>query len=398
MADKMMRLAGRDSKGLAKAIKTTQKGNIVTEPKKTARQFIGEFKEPYDEGYAGNIAVSGLEIYEKIEVSDEVVDVKLGLTGIYIAYKHKIEKYVEGDTSIPVWTYSVPAGDVLRMIALDYEDNVIWTGGRNTERVIEKINTSNGVTDWRYHDNSRANVHAADCFVDKYGNVYVTGNNNPNVANTNEIVKYNGQTGEVAWTYIHENIGETWASYGTIDTEGYLYLSTVHDLMKLDQSLANANTPPTVVWSVDRTIPQAIGTYMFIKVDTNGFIYRVENGYHWNYGEPTRDAHLVKLDQSGGEPVDVWSVVIPNPTETQITNFHSKPYLDETGNIYFNLKGKIDSSKNDFWNDIPPFTITDTRMNYLVGFNKVRGYNGDSRYVVYKTGNDLVEYFQMGVK
>ena len=42
----MMRLAGRDSKGLAKAIKTTQKGNIVTEPKKHLDNLLENLKNP----------------------------------------------------------------------------------------------------------------------------------------------------------------------------------------------------------------------------------------------------------------------------------------------------------------------------------------------------------------
>lgn len=394
----MMRLAGRDSKGLAKAIKTTQKGNIVTEPKRTGRQFIGEFKEPYDEGYVGNIAVSGLEIYEKIEVSDEVVDVKLGLTGIYIAYTSRIEKYIEGDTSTPVWTYQLPVNNELRLMSVDYEDNVIWTGGRNTERVIEKINSSSGVRDWRFHDNDRAGVVADDCFVDKHGDVYVTGRHNANDSNKGELVKHDSQSGDVLWTYIHTSPIGTISWYGTIDRDNYLYLSFNYGIVKLDQSLADDNTPPSVVWSVNRRIDDAHGSHMYITVDTDGFIYRVEHDFDWNFGSPTRDVHLVKLDQSEGEPVEVWSVVIPNPTNSTITDTHSKPYLDESGNLYFNHQGKIDSSKNDFWNDVPPFTITDTRSNFLVGFNKVRGYNGDSRYVVYKTGSDLVEYFQMGVK
>lgn len=394
----MMRLAGRDSKGLAKAIKTTQEGNIVTEPKKTARQFIGEFKEPYDEGYVGNIAVSGLEIYEKIEVSDEVVDVKLGLTGIYIAYKYKIEKYVEGDTSTPVWTYDVPATNNIIMIVLDYEDNVIWTGERNGERVIEKIDASNGVREWRFHDIHRGGVYAHSCFVDKSGDVYVTGRHNANDSNKGELVKHDSQSGDVLWTYIHTSPIGTISWYGTIDRDNYLYLSFNYGIVKLDQSLADDNTPPSVVWSVNRRIDDAHGNYMFITVDADGFIYRVENDYKWNAGNPSRDIFLVKLDQSEGEPVEVWSVVIPNPTDSGIADKYSKPYLDETGNIYFNQKGKIDSSKNDFWNDVPPFTITDTRSGFLVGFNKVRGYNGDLRYVVYKTGIDTVEYFKMGVK
>lgn len=398
MADKMMRMAGRDTKGLAKAIKTTQEGNIVTEPKKTARQFIGEFKEPYDEGYVGNIAVSGLEIYEKIDVSDEVVDVKLGLTGIYIAYKNKIEKYVEGDTSTPVWTYDVPATNIISMIALDYEDNVIWTGNRNNERVIEKIDGSNGVRDWRFHDITRSNVYALDCFVDKSGHVYVTGRHNASDPYKGELVKHDSQTGEIIWTYIHTSTSQTLQWYGTIDIDNHLYLSYNQGIVKLDQSLANSNNPPSVVWYVNRRIADAGGANMFLKVDIDGFIYRVENDYNWNYGEPSRDGHLVKLDQSEGEPVEVWKVIIPNPTNVGITNKYSKPFIDEDGSVYFNLKGKISDSKLEYWNDVPPFTITDTRSGFLVGFNKVRGYNGDLRYVIYKAGIDTVEYFQMGVR
>ena len=394
----MMRLAGRDSKGLAKAIKTTQEGNIVTESKKTARQFIGEFKEPFDEGYVGNIVVSGLEIYEKIEVSDEVVDAKLGLTGIYIAYKFRIEKYIEGDTSTPVWTYNLPVTNDLLMIALDYEDNVIWTGRRDRDQVIEKINSSNVTVEWRHHDTIRAGAIVTDLFIDKNGDVYAV---NPHTANDQtkvEITKRNANTGVIVWVYVHTNPGQTLQVYGTIDSNGYLYLSTLFDFVKLDQSLANVSTPPAVVWSVSRRITDAYGEYMFVTVDVDGFIYRVENDYKWNAGSPARDVRLVKFNQSTGEPVVEWTVIVPNPTNMAITEAHSKPYLDDDGNVYFNLEGKIDSSKNNFWNGVPPITITDVRDNFLVGFNKVRGYNGDLRYVIYKTGINLEEYYQMGVR
>lgn len=393
----MMRMAGRDSKGLAKGIKTTQEGNIVTEPKKTARQFIGEFKEPYDEGYVGNIAVSGLEIYEKIEVDADVRDAKIGKSGIFIANLMQVKKYDEHGSLL--WTYSDFSGNHINMIRVDYNDDIIISGSNNMGyQITEKISGKTGNFIWRNINNSSNYILSYDMLVDNSGDVYLSGNARSDEPLTGQVKKHSGLDGSVIWTYIYTAKTPTFIWYIALDSSKYLYLSYRDGVIKIDQSVANQTTPPTTVWEYTAPNIDAFGEHIFINVDVDGFIYRVEHDYKWNAGHPSRDVHLVKLDQSEGEPVEVWSVIIPNQTNELITDRHSRPYLDETSNIYFSLKGKIDSSKNDFWNDVPPFTITDTRGNCLVGFNKVRGYNGDARYVVYKTGIDTVEYYQMGVK
>lgn len=395
----MMRVAGRDVKGFAKGIKTTGYGELLTNSKREKNQIIGDFDEPYDEGYVGNIMVSGLEVFDKIGVSSNIQDAKLGTTGTFVAFTNRVVKYVEGYNSDEVWTYTGWLGNRIDMIRLDYQDNVIIVGSRNNnERLIEKIDGLTGLLLWRNHDIKRAGVEANDAVVDSVGDVYVSGRLDPNDPLKGEVVKYSSVTGVIIWKYVHTVTVQTLKWHLAIDKDNYVYLSYSTAVVKLNQTLANTTTPPVVVWNYPRVRTDAFTTNLFINVDLDGFIYRIEHTYAWNFGAPIRTVLLVKIDQNGGSPLIVWERVLIANSLIDITNVNDRIYLDEDGIIYHNRMGKSHDSNTDYWGGTPPITITDVRDGFVLGFKKILGYNNDTRYEVYKTGKDLKENYLKGVK
>lgn len=384
-----MRVAGRDDSGLAKGLKTSQDGELFVSSTGEKKEMIGDFKEPYDEGYVGNITVSGLEVFEKIEVSSIVTDAKLGKGGIYIASTTHLMKFSSHEPKEPLWTYTDFPGTQIKGIVLDYDDNVIVSGQNAPgHQITEKINGETGELIWRNVNNSSNYISANDILVDKNGDVYLSGNISSNEPLTGQIRKHSGVDGSVIWTYVHTTNSQTLQWYVTLDSNNFVYLSHREGITKLDQNTANVTTPPKPVWNYPLENVGANGGSLYINADVDGFLYRNEQTYNGG----VRGYKLVKINQNNGNPQKLWE------KELSTLDIYSQVFIGGDGMIYHNNLGKIGANGFEFWEKAPPFTITDARNGRLVGLKKTNGYNHDVKYEVYVTGVDLKARYKLGVK
>ena len=396
MTDKMMRLAGRDGKGMAKAIKSNGKGELIINEKNTPTpSLLGNFVEPYESGYVGNVAVSGLEVFGKLSLLTEITSVKAGEDAIFVADASKKVKKFSGsfDDDVPMWIYSDFVGTTITAIALDGSGDVIISG-TNTygHRIIEKISGETGVFVWRNVYNRANYLSATDIFVDSNGNIYTVGSAGADSPNTVMLLrKHNGLDGALLWELAHTFTSPIWFNYLTLDCVGAIYVSNRVGLVKLDQSLASTAISPSVVWQYNKIHLDAYASELYINIDINGNIYRIEQ----TYTAGVRGHKLVKIDQSLAnltiEPVVVWSKNYPYSAATV------KIQLDSEGYTYTD-NGKTDSEGVDVWGSRTPLTMHDIRNDFLYGVRKTSGHNNELRYDVFKVGIDLKPKTCKGVK
>lgn len=393
MADKMLRVAARGQDGTAKPLNVNRKGNLKVENVQKYHDLIGDFEEPYEQGYIGNVTVSGLEVFNKIELNSEIRDAKLGKSGIYVADAMRLFKY-DTDHDELIWVYTGFNGTQIDFIFVDGNDDVFIIGQYLTAanhpqyRHIEKINGTTGERIWRVVENYSNYIFANDAVVDVNGDIYVSGRYDGFKYNDGHVKKYSGVDGSVLWEFKYTAATQTLQWFVTLDRYGYVYLSHVNGIVKLNQKTANATVPPTVEWDYIYRHADAFGGNMYITVDFYGYIYRVERVYrnlaHGNI--------VVKLDASSGLPVKVWEKEI-----AQVDKF-SRIFIDEHGALYQNTLGKLKSNGEALWGDAPPFAITDARDDVLLGFKATKGYNHETKYTLYKAGKNLKPNYVLGVK
>lgn len=394
----MMRVAGRDSQGSAKAFKTNSEGELVFSEKNSASShLLGNFIEPYEAGYVGNVMVSGLAVYGNMDLDSDVIDVKTGKDDIYVADNIKTVKKFGGslESDVPIWTYTNFMNEYtntkITRIMVDKNDDVILIGTNGAgHRMMEKISGKTGVRVWLNNYNNANYIESTDSFVDKNGDVYTLGAGGGTNA-TSLLRKHAGTDGVLLWELKHVNPTATSAWHMTVDTNGYIYLSSFHGVVKFDQSLANTTTSPTIMWTYTKRYPDASGEFHYINIANDGSIYRIERTYYAG----VRAYRLVKLDQSSAtttiEPLEVWHV-------EYATNISiGRVFIDSEDNIY-TMNGKTDPKKTDIWGGVTPFVITDIRDDFLYGFKSIKGYHNENTYRVLKTGIDLKPKTVLGVK
>ncbi|OHX55282.1 hypothetical protein [Planococcus faecalis] len=291
MADKMMRVAGRDGNGFAKSIKTNNQGElVVSEKNSSSPQLLGDFLEPYEDGYVGNVTVSGLGVYGNIDLESTVIDVKAGKDAVYVADTAKtVKKFGSSlDSNVPLWTYANFMGEysdvTITRIMVDKNDDVLIIGTNGAgHRMIEKVSGITGTVIWQTNYNLSNYVEIEDSFVDKNGDIYSIGSSGTLDENRAMLLrKQSGVDGNLIWELKHVVQGVTNSFYMAIDNDDDLYVSHAYGIVKFDQSAANATTSPNVVWTYNVTHPNAYGNNLYIRLTNDGSIYRISQTYSAN--------------------------------------------------------------------------------------------------------------------
>ena len=381
MADQMLRIAGRGSDGLAKAVKTDDNGvievSVKNEVGEKTKPIFGAFVEPYVDGYVGNVMVTGLEQQGKISTTISIVDVKVGTTGIYVLLSNKyLQKFdIAGNSNTPLWTYTGYTGTTVLGLAVDFEDNVIINGSSATgKRTITKVSGATGLSLWSAAQPTGNYTQSNHIATDKIGDVYSVGTGGPDRTKGLYLLKYAKATGALLWSYLTPqtlNAGD-WV---TIDNDGFVYYANRTTVQKLDQSLANITTPPTVVWTLTTTDSR------IVKVDAGNLVYT---------GGTRKE--LKKLDQSlanaSTPPVVLWTKLY--------TGDITGAFLDSSCNIYTN-QGKLKSDGTELWGTALPATLSDLRDDYIYVTRFCLDYFNSLRYDVLKLSLDLKQKTYLGV-
>ena len=383
MVDKMMRVSGRALDGTAKAIKTDNEGAlIVKDYSSSEKSYIGDFVEPYDPGYVGNVAISGLEVFGKINSgSFAIADLKSGRACVYVLRGNltlqKFGKTLDDET--PIWVYSGFSGTDAKMIAVDKNDDVIISGENVMgHRIIEKISGQTGLLLWKNVYNSSNYLPATDIAVDKDGYVYSVGPAGSNSTPYEKLlIKYNGSDGTVVWSHKYTTVPGYYTGI-LIDKNGYIYTSNESEygfsILKLDQVGTNVVDPPTIMWTYTLTETNALlSATKKMALDKDGYLYVL-----------AIDFGVLKLDQSlAGEttpPTVVWI--------KKYGKISGEPLLDTSGNLYTSV-GKLDKKGEDAWGGESPIAFHDLRDGYIFGVQEVLGYLPEINYNVLKIGLDL---------
>ena len=383
MVDKMMRVSGRGLDGTAKAIKTDNEGAlIVKDYSSREKSYIGDFVEPYDPGYVGNVAISGLEVFGKINSgSFAIADLKSGRACVYVLSGNlTLQKFAKTlDDETPIWVYSGFSGTDAKMIAVDKNDDVIISGGNQMgHRIVEKISGQTGLRLWVKVNNSSNYLSATDIAVDKDGYVYSVGPAGSNsIPDKKLLVKHNGSDGAVVWSHNYTTVQGFHAGIA-IGKDGYIYTTNQStygfSVLKLTQTEANAVTPPSIVWTflLTEANPLLEGTRK-IAVDKDDYLYVL-----------APDFCILKLDQSLSDAITPPTVVWTKKYE----KINGNPLLDTSGNIYTSV-GKLDENGQDVWGGEAPIAFHDLRDDYIFGVHEVLGYLPEINYRIVKIGIDL---------
>ena len=377
----MMRVSGRGLDGTAKAIKTDNEGAlIVKDYSSREKSYIGDFVEPYDQGYVGNVAVSGLEIFGKIKSgAAAITDLKSGKNCVYtLEGDLTLKKFGKTlDEETPLWVYSGFSGIQAKMIVVDKNDDVIISGENAAgHRIIEKISGQTGLLLWKNVYNSANYLWATGIAVDKDGYVYTVG---PAGATPNDklLRKHNGSDGAVVWSHNYSTVPGFHVGIA-IGKDGYIYTTNQStygfSVLKLTQTEANAVTPPSVVWTflLTEANPLLEGTRK-IAIDKNDYLYVL-----------APDFCILKLDQSLSDAITPPTVVWTKKYE----KINGNPLLDTSGNIYTSV-GKLDENGQDVWGGEAPIAFHDLRDDYIFGVHEVLGYLPEINYRIVKIGIDL---------
>jgi hypothetical protein len=169
-------------------------------------------------------------------------------------------KKLNGNTGVPVWTYTFPGTsnfDQCADIAIDGNDNVIAVGGvdfggGNLDYLVMSV-SSGGALNWSQQYSAGTSRDFANAVViDPANNVYVTGES---LAGGNQLdyytIKYNS-TGGVLWSYRHDGNGQDdspkdiiVAPDGSTYVVGESYRGLIDDD---DMMLIKISTGGTFVW------------------------------------------------------------------------------------------------------------------------------------------------------
>ena len=252
---------------------------------------------------SGNVYVTGQSFESAIATPWNYVTIKYNESGI--------EQWVK--------TYNGPANsdDNALDIALDKFGNIYVTGnskgaGGILEIATIKYSASTGEQLWvRRHQGS-----AAEIVCDDAGNIYLTGWNNFDY----QTIKYN-TNGDVVWTKTYNGTGSDYARAIIIDNSGNIYVTGVSDESnqmgaKDDIVTIKYNSTGDELWVqrynstlVANSDESAVG----IAVDTNGNVYIA--GYSDGLGEYGYEDYITIKYSSAG--VEEWVQRYNGPSDDE---------------------------------------------------------------------------------
>lgn len=381
MADKMMRVAGRTSGGKARSLSLNNEGHLRAIVM-NERQYLGDFVEPYDIGYVGNVALSGLEVFGKVEFTQSaIIDVKAGKNAVFVLQQNKVLTKLNKQLDEVIWTYSV--AEEVSHLRVDTNDNPIVASNTGLGwRIVEKINGETGVITWRTVNSSANYIMVQDIFVDFEGNVYTIGKaNGDNLSHTILFTKQSGADGSVIWSYNYDDLHQLSRPYLAIQGNS-IFVASRWSIRKIDQTFANITTPPTTEWAhplEQYPLNRAFNAQVILDNENTAYVYSADDT---NY-------YLVKYDFSvvnvSTPPQEVHRLTLA-ANEESVTNY--RPQMDLSGNIYI-AEGKFDGDLNTIWHDEVPIVIHELHDGYLFGNSGLLGRYGESVFEVFKLGLDL---------
>lgn len=388
----MIRIAGRTNNGTAKALNLDNAGYLRT-TSINERQYLGDFVEPYDEGYVGNIALSGLEVFGKAEfVISDIVDIKTGKKGIYVLQNDGTLTKFDLHFNEKVWGYKNTDPNIYHLRVDNNDDAIISSGSTTDWRIIEKIDGETGARIWRDVYNNANYVRPIDIFVDLKGDVYTIGYNGSGPAEQKILLrKHSSLDGSLLWSMSYQDLGSGSDPYLFVKSND-IYIASRHSIRKLNQSNADSLNPPTTLWMhAFEVFNRSFLTMLVIDNKDKAFIYQADNTSRF----------LVKLDLANAnetKPPVIINKLTLDTNEHSVSNLTlTRPKLDVTGNVYIE-DGKFDENLVPIWGGKSPVTIYDLRDGYLYGCLKSPGRYGEPVFEVYKLGLDLQVKGYRGIK